>query len=59
MSKTFEIVRAIIAIVLSSIVLSFIPISHGDIAIALFVSGGVFLFSVVIAFFVLYLFKKQ
>jgi Na+-driven multidrug efflux pump len=59
LSKSFEILRAMIFVLLLTMVLAFIPVSHGDVQTSLIVSVGTFLLSVIIASVLLFVFRRK
>jgi len=58
MSKTFDIMRALIFILLQTVVLAFVTIVRGDLFTSLVVSAGVFFLSIVGALVLMLLFKR-
>lgn len=58
MSKKFEILRAMVFVLLLTMVLAFVPVSHGDVQTSLIVSVGTFLLSVIIASVLMFIFRR-
>lgn len=59
MGKGFDIVRAMVFVLLLSVVLAFVPIAYGDIKMALLVGAGTFMLSLIITWVLVQSIKKR
>jgi Na+-driven multidrug efflux pump len=57
LSKKFEILRAMVFVLLLTMTLAFVPVAHGDVQTALIVSVGTFTLSIVVAAILMFIFR--
>lgn len=57
--KSFEIIRAMVFIIILSMVLAFVPIGYGDVKKAFIISAGVFVLSLIVAGFLVVMIRRH